>query len=284
MSDPVSIYEHAQSISGLWPPSRDWPFAVPAFSWSESAPLVGVLHTFNVEAGVANVNYSTFALSCENGGEVLDYYLVQLQGELRYPVVPNPDESSLYCDGYRIEIVPRHPAARLREGAPQSSLGQSTVSTSLTRSISGNVGFMADNPTGGVGVSVSTTTTRSMSLPGVVVEYDGLQDGESAKWTFAVNDQSPVAKHDFSHDESALFSIDRAAGGGGLALEVRITFMVSDHGGGGTRFFDEYASALRGRIGEAFRITGDRSGEITLAPLMIQIPQPAAPKARTEAA
>ncbi|PVM85184.1 hypothetical protein [Caulobacter radicis] len=284
MSDPVSIYEHAQSIGGLWPPVRNWPFGVPAFSWSETAPLVGVVHTFNVEPGVANVNYSTYALSCENGGQVLDYYLVQLQGELRYPVVPNPDESSLYCDGYRIEIVPHNPAARLREGAPQSSPGQSTVSTSLTTTISGNIGFMGDTPTGGLGGSVSTSHTRSMSLPGVVVEYDGLQDAETAKWTFAVDDQSPVAKHDFSHDESALFSIDRAAGGDGLALEVRITFMVSDHGGGGSRFFDEYASALRRMVGDAFRNTGERSGEITLTPLIIQIPQPAAPKAKTEAA
>jgi hypothetical protein len=280
MSDPASIYNAVNKIVDSWPvnDSEVWPDVIPVAIWQEVTMdgLIPVNVNILTEAGRFTFNTQAYAVSCANGDVTEDYYLIQLFGTLRYPV---PD--TLACDGYTISIVPVNSNVMYVESAPQTTQGETSTTTSTSTTISGNLGFMGDTPTGGIGGSLTTSTSNTLQLPGVVIQNNCLRVGQSAEWRYVINDGSPVVRSDFQHFEQILFKIDRQAGISSLDLNVTLSVHVSDHGGGGTRWFDEYAGAVGGVVGSgafSYDPGQDRQGTIIMPPHPVSIPQPPAPK------
>jgi len=278
MTDPVSIYDTVTKIQDSWPENSNlnWPDVIPACTWSEGIPNNPFIpyNTFSTEVGRFTFNTQTYSVSCENSSETQDYYLIQLFGTLRYPV---PD--TLACDGYTITISPADPSVLYVEGAPETTEGQTSTSTSTSTTISGNLGFFGDTPTGGVSGSMTTSTSNTLSLPGVVITNNCLDIGQRGEWRYTINDGPPVVRADFEHYEQILFKVNRNTGLASLEVDIQLSVHISDHGGGGTRWFDEYAGAIQKVVGSAFSYDPgqDRQGTIVIPPHRVSISQPPKP-------
>lgn len=276
----ISIFDAVSKIDASWPGNDiGWPNGVPAATWQEPN-LSGIFsggpefNTFTTEPGRAVFDVLTYVVSCENGGQTLDYYLIELSGILRY-VVPQ----TLACDGYSITIAPVDGRVLLDSASPDTTQGAVSTSVSVSTTISGNLGFMGDAPTGGGGASMTTSRSRTVELPGVVITNNGLQTGQTASWRYTIADGSPSAYASFNHMETVLFKVDRAAGLSALEIDVTTSFYVSDHGGGGSRWFDEYHNAVNSAgFGGIMSNTDERAGVITLPPHRVVVGQPPAPK------
>lgn len=65
---------------------------------------------------------------------------------------------------------------------PQTSTGSTSFGTSEGFNLSGNVGFNASGPTGGIGVGYSHTETTTRSIPDISIALDAA--GNSATWKY----------------------------------------------------------------------------------------------------
>lgn len=262
----VSIFEEVKSIADVWPVNTDpvaWPDAVPSVSWEYGGHNV-------TPRGRFTFNVAAYPVCATNGSEAIDYYFLQVNGMVNYALPP-----PLQFDGFTVSIQPSDEFMLYIDSSPNTSVGSDTVQVNTTSTISGSLGFFSDSPTASVGMSMSTSKSRSFTLPDVTVTNNSLNVEQNAEWLYVYGEGAPSIHGGLNHSEEVLYRIERTRGVTLADFSVTLSLHVSNQEDGNTDLFDDYVRAL-GAAGAAFSFDPGQSkkGTISIPSHMVRIAQP----------
>ncbi len=141
---------------------------------------------------VENVQVTTSVWTACDIDKKKDYYLVKTSAvchneQLNYKVEWDDKYVSPWMDYCELTTSLGDGYASLAQSdcKPQTTQGSTSFSISQGFSLSGNVGFNSNGPTGGVGVGYSYSESTSRSIPDISVNLTVDANGKNAKWKFA---------------------------------------------------------------------------------------------------
>lgn len=126
----------------------------------------------------------------------------------KYVVTVCPvDASEQIAAQYKIsQAVIQGPVSNvlLLDSSPPTTQGQTQITSSIDKQLSGNIGFFGDTPQGGISASVSISNSKSYSIPDITVT--NVMGPNTAHYTFQIQQGSLASQNSFSINLQHIFT------------------------------------------------------------------------------